>query len=215
MDREKTTVESRDYFTVLSHFYRGELGRIMEWRRRLDITTNWAIMAATAMITFGFGAAENFSLPFLFADYLVLLLLVIEARRYRIYDAFRSRVRALEVNFILPVMRREAAVPGGGWEEKLERDLLSPGAELGAATAVLRRFRRNYVWIFLLIAAAWIAKIWIHSRRTGGAGFSAALGVPGDLPEGLFWALAGPVYAVVIGMVIAVVLFRRDCYRRN
>ncbi len=216
MNPDKTTIEPRDYFTVLSHFYRGELGRIMEWRRRLDITTNWAIMGATAMISFGFGAAEDFSLPFIFANYLVFLLLVIEARRYRIYDAFRARVRALEVNFILPVMRRDPIISRGEWEEALGADLLSPGSGLGAGTAVLRRFRRNYVWIFLLIAVAWFAKAWIHSHRVpGGAGFSGVLGAPATLPGVLFWAMAGLLYAAVLGMVIAVLFFSRDSFRRN
>lgn len=28
--------EAKDYFAVMVHFYRGELGRIMIWRKRLD-----------------------------------------------------------------------------------------------------------------------------------------------------------------------------------
>ena len=39
------------YVNAMSHFYRGELGRIMVWRQRLDITTNWAITSSTAIIT--------------------------------------------------------------------------------------------------------------------------------------------------------------------
>src|SRR5205807_9546387 len=35
------------YVNAMSHFYRGELGRIMVWRQRLDITTNWAITSST------------------------------------------------------------------------------------------------------------------------------------------------------------------------
>ncbi|MGH8165107.1 MAG: DUF2270 domain-containing protein, partial [Rhodanobacteraceae bacterium] len=31
------------YVAALSHFYRGELGRIMVWRTRLDTTINWAV----------------------------------------------------------------------------------------------------------------------------------------------------------------------------
>ncbi|MFY8269070.1 MAG: DUF2270 domain-containing protein, partial [Terrimicrobiaceae bacterium] len=38
------------YVTALSHFYRGELGRIMVWRQRLDITTTWAITTSTTII---------------------------------------------------------------------------------------------------------------------------------------------------------------------
>src|SRR5205814_625972 len=42
------------YVNAMSHFYRGELGRIMVWRQRLDITTNWAITSSTAIITIAF-----------------------------------------------------------------------------------------------------------------------------------------------------------------
>ena len=42
------------YVNAMSHFYRGEMGRIMVWRQRLDITTNWAITSSTAIITIAF-----------------------------------------------------------------------------------------------------------------------------------------------------------------
>ena len=43
------------YVNAMSHFYRGELSRIMIWQR-LDITTNWA-SPATAIITIAFPIA--------------------------------------------------------------------------------------------------------------------------------------------------------------
>ena len=42
------------YVNAMSHFYRGELGRIMVWRQRLDITTTWAITSTTTIITVAF-----------------------------------------------------------------------------------------------------------------------------------------------------------------
>src|SRR5439155_394519 len=45
------------YVNAMSHFYRGEMGRIMVWRQRLDITTNWAITSSTAIITIAFSNA--------------------------------------------------------------------------------------------------------------------------------------------------------------
>jgi uncharacterized membrane protein len=39
------------YVNAMSHFYRGEMGRIMVWRQRLDVTSNWAITSTTAIIT--------------------------------------------------------------------------------------------------------------------------------------------------------------------
>src|SRR2546428_13251062 len=69
------------YVNAMSHFYRGEMGRIMVWRQRLDITTNWAITSSTAIITIAFG---NVGLPpiiFFFNLAIVLLLLWIEGWR--------------------------------------------------------------------------------------------------------------------------------------
>lgn len=39
------------YVNAMIHFYRGELGRIMIWRQRLDVTTTWAITSSTTVIT--------------------------------------------------------------------------------------------------------------------------------------------------------------------
>src|ERR1043165_7100630 len=46
------------YVNAMSHFYRGELGRIMVWRQRLDVTTNWAITSSTAFLTFSFSSRK-------------------------------------------------------------------------------------------------------------------------------------------------------------
>ncbi|MBO0696612.1 MAG: DUF2270 domain-containing protein, partial [Verrucomicrobia bacterium] len=42
----------------MSHFYRGEMSRIMVWRQRLDVTTNWAITSSTAIITIAFSTRD-------------------------------------------------------------------------------------------------------------------------------------------------------------
>jgi len=54
------------YVNAMSHFYRGELGRIMIWRQRLDITTNWAITSSTAIITIAFSSREVPHIVFFF-----------------------------------------------------------------------------------------------------------------------------------------------------
>ncbi len=51
---ETKPVYSQDYTTAMSHFYRGEVGRIMVWRRRLDTTTTWAITSTGTIFTVAF-----------------------------------------------------------------------------------------------------------------------------------------------------------------
>jgi len=46
---------SSTYIGTLTHFYRGELGRMMVWRQRFDATTNWAIIATGSLFAFAIG----------------------------------------------------------------------------------------------------------------------------------------------------------------
>ncbi len=96
------------YVNAMSHFYRGEMGRIMVWRQRLDVTTNWAITSTTAIITIAFSTREVPHIIFFFNLAIVWVLLWIEARRYRFYDAFRARVRMLEAHFLVPMVMENA-----------------------------------------------------------------------------------------------------------
>jgi len=197
-------VDPKDYYTVMVHFYRGELGRIMIWRQRLDVTTNWAIVGSVALITFGLGSKSHTPLVFLFANFLILLLLTIEARRYRFYDAFRARVRMLEAHFIMPVMMRDSRLLQGDWKKIMSEDLLLPSFKMSRFQAILKRFRRNYIWIFLLIGGAWFVKIWIefpdsHSPR----GFWHALTGSHPLPPTAFWFLFGTCYLTLLVLTVA------------
>ena len=79
--RQPPSFDDKDYYTVMTHFYRGEIGRIMLWRQRLDVTTNWAIAATTAMLTYGLSHAEATHLVFAFANAIVLFLLLVEIGR--------------------------------------------------------------------------------------------------------------------------------------
>ena len=69
------------YVNAMSHFYRGEMGRIMVWRTRLDTTTNWAVTSSTAIITIAFSNAGVPHLIFFFNLAIVWIMLWIEARR--------------------------------------------------------------------------------------------------------------------------------------
>jgi uncharacterized membrane protein len=151
--------------TALSHFYRGELQRANTWRMRLDATTNWAIITTGGLVTFGFNAPARFPLVLVLASVIVLFFLVIETRRYRFYDVWRSRVRLLEVNFVLPFLSERACRVRSDWREELARDLLVPRFKISFWEAFGRRLRRNYVWIYLLLVFAWMADLAINVER--------------------------------------------------
>ncbi|MFV2089727.1 MAG: DUF2270 domain-containing protein [Pseudomonadales bacterium] len=210
MEETFPTPGNRDYYAVMAHFYRGELGRIMIWRQRLDVTTNWAIVGTTAMVTFALSDPEHTPLIFMFANFLVFLLLNIEARRYRFYDAFRARVRMLEAHFIMPVVMNSNKMLQGDWRKVMSEDLLVPTFKISRRMAVLRRYRRNYLWIFLIILMAWCTKIWIHAPDSHTfQGFIGAMGSHHPLPEALFWTLFGLTYLAVGILTVASLVMRK------
>jgi uncharacterized membrane protein len=153
------------YVNAMSHFYRGELGRIMVWRNRLDTTTNWAVTSSTAVITIAFSNIGVPHLIFFFNLAIVWIMLWIEARRYRFYDAFRARVRMLEAHFLVPMVMENHHLLQGEWKKLVCEDLILPSFKITMLEAVGRRLKRNYVFIFLLILIAWVMKIFLHATE--------------------------------------------------
>src|SRR6188472_2051286 len=175
----------------MSHFYRGELGRIMVWRQRLDMTTNWAITSSTAIITIAFSTRDVPHIIFFFNLAIVAVLLWIEARRYRFYDAFRARVRMLEAHFLVPIVSQNSSLLQGEWQRLVCEDLLLPSFKISKFEAIARRLKRNYGFIFIIVLVAWITKIFLHghpdpqdpsSRITSIGTFYAALRA-GQIPS--------------------------------
>ncbi|HEV3410308.1 MAG TPA: DUF2270 domain-containing protein [Chthoniobacterales bacterium] len=193
------------YVNAMSHFYRGELGRIMVWRQRLDITTNWAITSSTAIITIAFSNREVPHIIFFFNLAIVWGMLWVEARRYRFYDAFRARVRMLEAHFLVPMVMENRQMLQGEWKKLVCEDLILPRFKISKLEAVGRRLKRNYVFIFILIMVAWVTKIFLHAAeplQTIGA-FYRALGV-GHIRPWLVAVIFVGTFAIVIGLVIYV-----------
>ena len=193
------------YVNAMSHFYRGELSRIMVWRQRLDITTNWAITSSTAIITIAFSNRDVPHLIFFFNLAIVWVMLWIEARRYRFYDAFRARVRMLEAHFLVPMVMENRDLLQGEWKKLVCEDLILPSFKISRLEAVGRRLKRNYVFIFILIMVAWVTKIFLHASMTldGLPAFYRAMRV-GHIPSWLVAVIFGGTFVSVIGITIYV-----------
>lgn len=186
------------YVNAMSHFYRGEMGRIMVWRQRLDITTNWAITSSTAIITIAFTTREVPHIIFFFNLAIVWGMLWIEARRYRFYDAFRARVRMLEAHFLVPMVMENRDMLQGEWKKLVCEDLILPCFKISKLEAVGRRLKRNYVFIFILIMIAWVTKIFLHANAAieGPRSFYHALRI-GHIPS---WLVA----FIFVGTLVSV-----------
>jgi len=187
------------YVNAMSHFYRGELGRSMVWRQRLDVTTNWAITSSTAIITIAFSAREVPHIIFFFNLAIVTVLLWIESRRYRFYDAFRARIRMLEAHFLVPMVMENRDLLQGEWKKLVCEDLILPSFKISKLEAIGRRMKRNYMFIFILILVAWLTKIFLHATApiTDVVSFYRALRI-GHIPS---WFVA----MVFVGTFISVI----------
>jgi uncharacterized membrane protein len=151
-----------EFNTAMVHFYRGEVQRSNAWRGRLDATTNWAVITAGATLSFVFSSPDNphFAIPI--NSILVAIFLFMEARRYRYYEVWASRVRVMETGYFAPMLSHQTIPPDKEWAEHLSADLLSPHFTISDFEAIGRRLRSNYIWIFILLALSWTLKVYLH-----------------------------------------------------
>ncbi|QRM30207.1 DUF2270 domain-containing protein [Microvirga sp. VF16] len=146
-----------EFINVMAHYHRAEIARMAGWRDRIDRTTNWAITVVAAMLSVSLSTPTAHHGVLIFAMVLVLLLLVIEARRYRFFDVYRNRVRRMERNYFAQIFAPEEGTTDE-WIQKLGEDLRRPLFLTSTSQALTRRLRRNYCWMFLILLLAWIIK---------------------------------------------------------
>jgi uncharacterized membrane protein len=151
-----------EFNTAMVHLYRGEVGRANTWRMRLDGTSNWAVLTTGATLSFAFSSDKNTHVMILINSLLILFFLYIEARRYRFYDLWRSRVRLMETEFFAEMLTPAMLEEVDDWRQILANDLLRPHFSTSMWQALGRRLRRNYIWIFTVLAISWVVKIVIH-----------------------------------------------------
>lgn len=159
-----------EFANSMIHFYRAEVNRANVWRTRLDATTNWAVIITAATLSLVFGStASNLHVMIPIATLMVTLFVIIEARRYRYYELWALRVRLMEINYFA-AMLAPPHQPEADWASGLVDSLLHPKYPISSWEAFGRRFRRNYQYIYALLAIAWINKIALHPTPVATAG---------------------------------------------
>lgn len=190
-----------EQITAISHYYRAEVQRSLAWRERLDRTTNWAGATSTAFLGFGFAHPEIHHSIFIFGFAILHILLFIEARRFRFYDAYEYRVRLLNQHYIYGILAHGTLPTDFDsndetyWRSELASDLRYPQYKMGLRAAMSRRLRANYIYLFALLVLAWLVKIWIHpvvAKSWSAYVDQASIGV---LPGGVTLALLGLFFA--------------------
>jgi len=190
-------IRSGEFVTAMVHFFRAEVQRANVWRTRLDATTNWAVIATGATLSLAFSQAETNHGVILLNTMLVGLFLFIEARRYRYYELWSSRVRLMETDFYA-AMLVPPFHPSPDWAETLAENLLHPSFPISVWEALGRRLRRNYFWMFLILGLAWLAKLWLHPTAARELAEAAARASVGPIPGGVVLAAVLFAYAALV-----------------
>jgi uncharacterized membrane protein len=195
-----------EFNAAMVHFYRGEVQRSNTWRNRLDTTTNWAVITAGATLSFVFSSPSNPHFVIPINSILVAIFLVMEARRYRYYEIWSSRVRVMETGYFAPMLApNPSEVYDEEWAGHLAADLLTPHFTISEWEAIGRRLRRNYLWIFALLALSWNLKVYLHPLPAYNFDVFLDRATVGLIPGGLIFA-AGVIFnmAVVLFAIFTV-----------
>jgi len=190
---------STEFVNVMAHYHRAEIARMAGWRDRIDRTTNWAITVVAAMLSVSLSTPTAHHGVLLFAMVLVLLLLVIEARRYRFFDVYRNRVRRMERNYYAQIFAPEEGTTDD-WILRLGEDLRRPLFLTSTGQALSRRLRRNYCWLFLILLFAWLVKTtFIRMQESAVEAHLVA-----SVGEWVRNAAIGPIpgWAVIVGVAV-------------
>jgi uncharacterized membrane protein len=178
--------------SAMAHLYRGEIHRMKFWRERLDRTTNWAVIVIAAILTWAFSSPENPHYIILIGGATLTVFLLIEARRYRGYDIWRTRVRIIQENVWAYGLDPEGGLADEDWRQRLGDDYRAPTIKITMEEAIAHRLRRIYLHLFAVLLGAWIVRITAFSTQP--AIETAAIGlIPGTVVVGcvaVFYAVA-------------------------
>lgn len=188
-----------EFNTAMVHYYRAEIQRSNVWRQRLDNTTNWAVVTAGAALSFALSDPSHHSGVLILNTLLITIFLWIEARRYRYYELWAYRARLMETDFFGNMLVPPFA-PQPDWAERLADTLQTPDFPISMWEAFGRRFRRNYMWIFLVLGLAWFFKGFIHPTTAASWEEFIARSQIGPLP-GYAVFLAGVIYNTLLFII--------------
>lgn len=193
-----------EFNTAMVHFHRAEVQRANVWRSRLDATTNWAVVATGATLTVAF-TQNGFHGIIPLNILLITIFLYIEARRYRYYELWSSRVRLMETDFFA-AMLVPPFQPSPDWAESLAESLLQPHFPISNWEALGRRLRRNYIWIYTILALAWVGKLALFPKAVHSWNDLLGNAAIGDIP-GISVVIFGMTFYALL-VIIALVTAR-------
>ncbi|WIV67395.1 DUF2270 domain-containing protein [Natrialbaceae archaeon AArc-T1-2] len=179
--------------SIAAHLYRGEVERTVEWRDRLDTTTDWAVTVMSAIVAYSFSGEISHAV-ILAGVMMGTVFLLIEARRFRDYDIWRSRVRSLQENLFANALDPSQGVEHDAWRAQLSQDYRDPEPKISYRGALAHRLRRVYLPLIAAMLLAWLFHLWAFNPDEP---FPESAGLPG---------VSGTVVVAVVALYVAVLL---------
>lgn len=145
--------------SVAAHLYRGEVDRATSWRARLDSTTNWAVTIIAGILAYAFSSDGVAHSIILVGMVIALVFLLVEARRFRRYDIWRSRVRSLQENLFANALDPAEGIEQRDWRRQLSEDYRNPGVKMSLRSALAHRLRRVYLPLLVGLLLVWLFRL--------------------------------------------------------
>lgn len=170
--------EHEEFLSLVPHYYRGEVAQMSKLLDRLDLTTDWAIALLAAVLALSFGSNDSPPYFILLGMVALSMFLLFDLRRYRTYDATRSRVRLIEENVFANAFDPSGTIHRD-WREELGDDLRKPTLKVSRREALSRRLERVYLPLITVLLLGWVFRITIFVPAERPLETAAVPGVPG------------------------------------
>ncbi|MGM0406040.1 MAG: DUF2270 domain-containing protein [Thermoplasmatota archaeon] len=205
-------ISMSDFTTMMMHMYRGEVQRANVWRHRLDRTTNWSILILSALITWTYTDPSRPHELLLFGVVFISILWFIESRRFLLFNAYDSRVRVLEKNFIGKTLYPEKGVTSRQWMKTLSGDLRTPHYKIPYWKALSHRLRRIYIWLFSVTLLLWLGKLLMHPSPSGDLTTMILRSYIGGIPGALVFSITFSYYIMLVVIAVTTPQFEGKKY---
>lgn len=187
--------EPMELLSLLPHYYRGEVGQMTTRIERLDLTIDWAIGVIVAVLALSFASPESPPYFLLIGMLALTTFLLFDIRRYRAFDAARSRVRLIEENVFANAFNPEGTVHRD-WRIEIADDLRKPTLKVSFREAMTRRLRRVYFPLLSVLLLAWFFRITLFVPDERWLETAAVPGIPGHIVV----TIVGTYYLLNLGL---------------
>jgi len=182
--------------SVITHLYRAEVDREVNWRQRLDTTTNWAVTVIAGILAYAFSSEGVSHTILLVAIGIGVVFLLIEARRFQRYDVWRSRARSMQENFFANALDPASGVEHRDWRAQLAENYREPEIDVPLRNALAHRLRRVYLPLLIGILLVWLL------RLTGADGSVVEAAAISEIPGWVVVAGVAAAYVVLFGIAL-------------